>query len=257
MIKKIVGITVDELKIFGNLYLPAGDGGPYPVVCICHGIPGQSPDTGGGGYSALAERICGQGLGAMIFNFRGTGRSEGDFDMMGWTRDLRMVLDYLYCVPEVDNSRVSLLGFSGGAAVAIYVAASEKQISAVASCACPAEPDFVDEYDPQSIVDYFRGIGLIAERGFPASVEEWLDGFRQVNALKHVAKIAPRPLLLVHGSADEVVKVSQAHRLYDEAGEPKQLNIIDGAGHNLRQDDGTMTIAIDWLKARAGIGGQA
>ena len=187
----------------------------------------------------------------MIFNFRGTGPSEGNLDMLGWTRDLQMIIDYLYCVPEVDNSRISLLGFSGGAAVAIYGAAPDKRISAVASCACPAEYDFVDEYDPQSIIDYFRSVGLITAQGFPVSTEEWLNGFRQVNAIEHVAKIAPRPLLLVHGSEDEVVNVSHAYRLYDGAGEPKQINIIDGAGHDLRQDDRAIAIVIDWLKAEA------
>ena len=64
-----------------------------------------------------------------------------------------------------------------------------------------------------------------------------------------MAEIAPRPLLLVHGSEDEVVDVSHAHKLYDRAGETKQIIIIDGAGHRLRQDDRAMAIVIDWLKS--------
>jgi fermentation-respiration switch protein FrsA (DUF1100 family) len=64
-----------------------------------------------------------------------------------------------------------------------------------------------------------------------------------------VAEIAPRPLLLVHGSQDETVAVSHAKRLYDTAGEPKQLIIIDGAGHALRQEDRATAVVIDWLKS--------
>ncbi len=64
-----------------------------------------------------------------------------------------------------------------------------------------------------------------------------------------MAEIAPRPLLLVHGSEDEVVGVTHAHKLYGRAGEPKQIIIIDGAGHRLRQDDRAMAIVIDWLKS--------
>ncbi len=45
------------------------------------------------------------------------------------------------------------------------------------------------------------------------------------------------PLLLVHGSKDEVVEVRHAYKLYDSAGEPKQIIIVDGAEHRLRQNE--------------------
>ena len=54
----------------------------------------------------------------------------------------------------------------------------------------------------------------------------------------------------MHGNKDDVVDISDAHRLYGEAGEPKQLAIIDGAGHRLRQDDGAMSAVLSWLKAQ-------
>ena len=65
-----------------------------------------------------------------------------------------------------------------------------------------------------------------------------------VSPIRYVAGIAPRPLL-VHGSKDEVVEVSHAYKLYGSAEEPKQLSIVDGAEHRLRQNDWTMTIVID------------
>jgi fermentation-respiration switch protein FrsA (DUF1100 family) len=57
--------------------------------------------------------------------------------------------------------------------------------------------------------------------------------------------------LLVHGSQDETVDVSHAHRLYAQAGEPKQLAIVEGAGHRLRHSEEAMDIVIDWLKSHA------
>ena len=66
-----------------------------------------------------------------------------------------------------------------------------------------------------------------------------------------MAKVAPRPILLVHGSNDETVEVSHAHWLYDRAGEPKQIVVVDGAEHTLRQNDKAMAIVIDWLKSHA------
>jgi fermentation-respiration switch protein FrsA (DUF1100 family) len=170
---------------------------------------------------------------------------------LGWTRDLKAAIDYLCTLPEVDRHHLSLLGFSGGAAVSIYVASQDRRVSSVAACACPAEFTFFTNADPSSTIDHFRSIGVIRDKDFPRSIEEWLSGFKLVSPIKYVAGIAPRPLLFVHGSQDKTVEVSHAHELYDRAGEPKQMIIVDGAGHHLRQDDRAMAIVIGWLKSHA------
>ena len=186
-------------------------------------------------------------------SFRGSGASGGDFDILGWTRDLRAVINHLWALPELDSSRLFLLGFSGGAAVSVFVASEDERVSAVVACACPAEFNFFpdDDGERQAVVDHFRGIGTIRDKGFPPSVEEWFSGFRVVSPINYVAGIAPRPLLLVHGSRDGVVEVTHARRLYDRAGQPKELAVIDGAEHRLRQNDRAMSVVIDWLESRA------
>ena len=121
MIKKTVTLDVEGITISGRIYLPAEEG-RYPAVCICHGIPASLPEPDNNGYPLLAERICREGFAVLIFNFRGTGASGGNFDIQGWTRDLKAAIDYLCALSQVDESHLSLLGFSGGAAVAIYMA---------------------------------------------------------------------------------------------------------------------------------------
>ena len=251
---KVVTLEVDGLNIVGQFYLPAGKM-PYPTVCVCHGIPAGIPAPNDRGYAMSAEQICRQGFAVLIFNFRGTGDSSGNLDILGWTRDLKAAIDYLCTLPEMDKSRLSLLGFSGGAAVSVYVASQDKRVSSVVSCAGPAKFTFFTQVDePQSLIDHFRSIGAIRDDDFPHSAEEWLGGFKLVNPIDYVAGIAPRPLLLVHGSEDETVEVSHAYKLYARAGEPKQLIIVDGAGHRLRQNDRAMAIVLDWLKSHARIG---
>jgi len=250
---ELVTLEVDGLNIVGQLYLPAGRA-PYSTVCVCHGIPAKIPDLHDRGYAALAEQICRHGFAVLIFNFRGTGDSGGNLDILGWTRDLKAVIDYLCALPEVDKSRLSLLGFSGGAAVSIYVASQDNRVSSIVACACPAEFTFFTKVDePQSVIDHFRSIGAIRDNDFPHSAQEWLGGFKLVSPINYVAGISPRPLLLVHGSRDETVEVSDAHKLYARAGEPKQLVIVDGAQHRLRQNDRAMAIVLDWLKSHAKI----
>jgi len=258
VINREVAFEVDGLEIIGQLYLPGEQALPPPTVCICHGIPHSSPDTNSDvrarGYPELAARICREGFTVLIFNFRGTGDSEGNFDIMGWTRDLGAALDYLGALPEVKAARLSLLGFSGGAAVSVYVAAHDRRVSSVAACACPAELDSLvaEGGEAPEIIEHFRRVGIIRDKDFPDSTGEWLDGFRLVSPVKYVPQISPRPLLLVHGNRDETVAVSHAARLYAQAGEPKRLVIIEGAGHRLRQDERAMAVVIDWLKSQSG-----
>ena len=250
MIRKNVTLEVDGLNIVGQLYLP-GNEIPYPAVCVCHGIPAHIPDPNDRGYPLLAEMICQEGLAVLIFNFRGTRASGGNLDILSWTRDLKAAIDYLYTLPEVDRSHLSLLGFSGGAAVSVCVASQDKRVTSIVACACPAEFTFITEVDnPQSIIDYFRSIGTIRDNDFPHSTEDWFNGFRQVSPIRYVAGIAPRPLLLVHGSQDEVIEVNHARRLFEKAEEPKQLIIIDGGKHKLRLNDKAMAAVLDWLKSQ-------
>jgi fermentation-respiration switch protein FrsA (DUF1100 family) len=171
--------------------------------------------------------------------------------MLGWTRDLKAVVDYLYSLPPVDKSYLALLGFSAGAAVSVYVAAEDNKVSAVAACACPDEFTISDRFDgTKSMIDYFRSIGTIRDKDFPPSPREWLKGFEMVRPIDYIARISPRPLLLVNGSEDDTVEVFRARKLYARAGEPKQLAIVEGAGHRLRRDEQAIAIVIDWLKSR-------
>ena len=105
--------------------------------------------------------------------------------------------------------------------------------------------------EPQKIVEHFRNLGAIRDDMFPLSVKEWFNGFQIISPVTYVAGISPRPLLLVHGSQDDVVPVTHAEEMYAQAGQPRELEIVDGAGHRLRQDDRAMAIVIDWLKRHA------
>lgn len=250
MYKDFTVIQVDGIAIVGQFFLP-DEKGRYRLVCLCHGAPsGAPPVPGDGGYPELAERICREGFATCWFNFRGAGNSGGNIDFLGWTHDLQAIVDYLRGVDNIDKSHFYLVGFSAGAAVSVYVAAKDERISGVAACACPADFGlFTESGDPQSIIDRYREIGAIRDDDFPPSLQGWFDDLEEVTPLGHVAGIAPRPLLFVHGSQDETVPVDHAYRLYEKAGDPRKLVIIDGAGHKLRREDRVVNAVLDWLKS--------
>jgi dipeptidyl aminopeptidase/acylaminoacyl peptidase len=254
VLKDLSVLQVDGISILGQLFLPDLST-KYPLVCLCHGAPsGDTPQTDDGGYPALAERLCREGLAVYFFNFRGAGDSGGNIDFMGWTRDLQAVLDYLCGLDNINKSQLLLVGFSAGAAVSIYTASRDNRVSGVAACACPAEiTPFNHDNNWQLLIDHFRQIGTIRDDGFPPSVDEWIEGCQQISPIKHVAGISPRPVLFVHGRRDETVPVSQAERLYEAAGFPKKLVIIEGAGHRLRKDERVIETILAWLKSQLSV----
>jgi len=240
---KEVFIEVDGLRLKGEMHLPQGRG-PFPVLCLCHGIPARPPDPSDPGYRALARRFSQEGFLSFIFNFRGAGESEGNLDLLGWTRDLKAVLDWLYSIEEADKTRVSVMGFSGGAAVAVYVVAYDIRVKSVAACACPAEFTF----PPEEMLRQAREVGTIRDPDFPPSFEEWARGFKEVSPIRFIDRISPRPLLILHGESDELIDPSQALRLYEKAREPKEFILIPGAGHRLRLSQKAVEAAARWLK---------
>lgn len=240
----------DGMEIRGTLsYPPDLHSGTAPLIILCHGIPQGTPQPGDRGYLSLIEQLTGAGFLTVFFNFRGTGESRGSFEILGWTRDLTAVLDHLLEKTEVDSGRVALMGFSGGAAAAIYVAAHDQRVSALVSCASPARFDFVgnDEHLVM-IMEHFRFIGLIDDYEYPVSLEKWEHGFAEITPEKWIAGIAPRPVLILHGTRDDTVPIDHALALHREAGDPKELKLIEGGEHRLRQSEAAMTFALDWLK---------
>lgn len=244
-----VGWTVDGIAIVGELRLPEA-AAKSPALCICHGIPSGKPaDPNDRGYPGLAETFCSAGFVTLIFNFRGTGPSGGDFDMLGWTRDVGGAIDLLRGRHQVDRSRIYLMGFSGGAAASVYVAAHDTRVARLVLCACPAEfGRIVIEKKADLSIDRFRQTGLIRDESFPPSPDDWVDGFRKIAPVNWIDRIAPRPLLLIQGKDDDLIDEEQAWRLYEKAGEPKEIAIVPGAGHKLRLSDRAMGIALGWLK---------
>jgi dipeptidyl aminopeptidase/acylaminoacyl peptidase len=247
---KEIRLQADGLELAGELHIPSRHK-VRPALCICHGIPAAPPNPTDKGYTLLAQRFCHAGFVTLIFNFRGTGKSEGNLDILGWSRDLQAALDFLYNLNGVDKTRFCLLGFSGGAAVSVYTAAHDPRVFLVVTCACPADFHSLRQREtPPDTIQRFRQIGAIRDKDFPPSIEEWQEGFEIITPINWIDRISPRPLLLVHGGADELIPLEHARRLYRKAKQPKELKIVPGVKHKMRLDKAAMDFVLDWLKAR-------
>ena len=251
MTKKELSFKSDNLTLYGELYVPSTVDHTRPALIICHGISAGPYNPAERGYALLAEKFCDHGFTTFIFNFRGAGLSEGNLDLLGWTHDLKAAIGFFSSLETVKESELALLGSSGGAAVSVYVAASDPRISCVVTLACPANFDgLMKRSQAEAIIGHFRSIGVIKDKDFPTSIDDWLAGFHAVSPIRYIHQISPRPLLLIHGDKDDTIPLEQAHQLYAQAREPKELVIIPNAGHRLRLEEKAVDTAINWLSNR-------
>ncbi|MFH1113290.1 MAG: alpha/beta fold hydrolase [Pseudomonadota bacterium] len=221
----------------------------YPALIICHGIPGSGaqrpPDDPG--YEGLARRFSSLGLATIVFNFRGCGESEGNFDMMGWTRDLEAVVETALNTPHIDPTRLIILGFSGGGAAAIQVAADNDDVFGLAVVGTPAHFKLF-KAEPEQIVADFRERGLFKDQDFPRDVDKWLQGFEEIEPRRWIAHFKGKHFLVVHGDEDELIPIEHAHDLVDRAPSGiSELAVIPGGVHRLRLDPRCIKILEDWL----------
>jgi putative redox protein len=243
-----VWLDAGGIRLRGHLARPeaASGSGRFGLV-LCHGFPSgpRGAAVSAETYPELADRLAAEtGWTVLSFNFRGTGESEGDFSLGGWMADLHAAVGHL--LAEDGVTAVWLAGFSTGGALAICTAAEDERVAGVAALAAPA--DFSSwAADPRRFLDYTREVGVVRTSGFPADLDAWGRELREIRPSTVVGKIPPRPLLLVHGSADDVVPVVDARQLADAAEGPVELRVLTGAGHRLRHDPRAIAALIGWL----------
>ena len=239
--------TVDGLRLACHLARPVELQSPgQPGLVIAHGFPAE---VGGGANSTatfpeLADRAAtDHGWAALAFSSRGVAESDGDFSLNGWLRDLNGAVAHLRSAVAVDA--VYVVGFGTGGALAIEAAASNPAIRGVVAVAAPA--DFEDwARNPRKLLVLAREMGIIRDASFPASFETWAEGLRSVRAADAAARLAPRELMVIHGSDDDSVPVFDARAVADAHGSA-DLRIVQGARHHLRHDPRAVAIVLGWL----------
>jgi len=214
---------------------------------LCHGFPTgpRGAITSATTFPELAERIAREtGCVALAFNCRGTGTSEGDFSVGGWLDDIRAAVDSLEARPDVNG--VWLAGVAEGGALAVTVAATTERVRGVATLAAPLT---LGEWARETgrLLDYARRVGMVQTPGFPESISEWSREVAAIDAGAAARTLSPRPLLVLHGSDDEVVPLEEARLLAEAAAPNSELLVVQAAGHELRHDPRAIAALLGWL----------
>ena len=205
----------DGTRLFG-WFLPA-DREPLGTVLHFHGS-----DRNVSGTIRNSHWLTQHGFNVFAFDYRGYGRSEGEPSREGVLADGIAAIEYVRARSDVDSERLVLWGQSMGGQLAILAAdrAGTEGIRSVIAEATYGSPrhhvkDKLAQMGPLWLVQW----------------AVWLVSSDRLAALDVVQELAPTPLLVVHGTEDTGVRPYHGRRLYDAAGEPKELWWVEGARH--------------------------
>ena len=229
-VEEVVFPSRDGTRLSGWFVPADGAGGEAapgaPAVVLLHGYGDRRESV-----LPHASFLHRAGYHVLLFDFRATGRSEGDAVTVGALEqlDAQGALDYLHTRDEVDRMRIALHGVSMGAAVAIMTAAREVRAAAVV-----AEASFTDL---RSTIDssFEHFIGLPA---FPfGPITTWITERRlgidadSVSPLRDVPALAGRPLFIIENELDGAIAPDSGVALFQAAGQPKRYWLAPDSAH--------------------------
>lgn len=219
--------STDE-RVPGVLQLPSA-GTRHPAALLIHGFSSRKERMA----EAIGRKLVKRGIASLSVDLPLHGERPGSLNDISvrtpfaivskWRLALReatSALDYLATHPEIDPSRIALVGYSLGAFLGVHVAADDSRVKAVVLAA---------------------GGDLPAGTPFAALIRSVADPLRAIR------RIRGRPVLMVNGQLDRTVRADQAERLYAAAGEPKEVRWYPG-GHWPQASE--IDAAAEWLAAR-------
>lgn len=232
-------ISSDGVRVSLRLYLR----GFQSALVLAHGFFNNKETYT---FRRMAEEF-GKYLDVVAFDFRGHGRSSGLFT---WTAkegsDLEAVLNYI----RPRYRFLSLLGFSFGAATAIISASRRDDLSSIIAVSPPYDVARLDFHfwKKGMLVDAIGNLGI---RGKGKGVRPGSLFMRKEKLIDRVRYVAPTPILFIHGSEDWLINVKHSRLLYQEARQPKRLEIVKGGYHAEKlfeyDSHGFITKCMDWI----------
>ncbi len=225
--------------------LAAAGGQGLPGIVICHGFKGFRE---WGFFPRVAERLARAGFTVVTFNLSSSGVASGDefteperFARGTFGGDLEDIATVCHAASRgtlahglaaIDN--LGLLGHSRGGGTCVLSAANV----GAAALVTWASISQVRRWDDATTRQWRRTgtlevlntrTGQVLPVG-TAILDEIERGGERLDIARAAASITV-PWLLIHGSADETVDLSEGRTLHAAAGTNARLAVIDGAGH--------------------------
>jgi alpha-beta hydrolase superfamily lysophospholipase len=214
--------TTDGLTLRGWFFPAERPGAPAMIYA-----PATSHDQRSG--LSLVPAFHDAGYHVLLFSYRGHALSDGRKGSFTYgeaeSRDVDAAAQFLFEAKGI--RQISVVGHSVGAVSAILSAARNPLIDAVVAVApfnCVTDVWFTSrpKLVPPFVLDWTLWVAE-KTRGFDRE---------EVCPLQVVEQIAPRPLLVIHGTEDRRITEAQVQELFAAAEQPKSLWLVEGASHS-------------------------
>jgi len=203
-------------KIYGLLFIPQDK----------KDIPGIVMLPGGGvtkeGFTKRSLELANLGYAVLVIDQRGLGETGGPYPSMEEdyqifasgkesiqhlsVYDALAAFDVLRDIKNIDDKNIAIAGESMGGRYAIIATALDERLKGVITI---SSSGFHIKEDSQPYTPYLLSI----------------------DPDKYISKISPRPVLMLQGDNDSVVKLEDARYTFNLAKEPKRFFIAEGCGH--------------------------
>jgi cephalosporin-C deacetylase-like acetyl esterase len=199
---------------------------PRPAILFLHWYGPPNPTSNRTQYLPEAIDLAGSGVVSLLVDtpwseerWFGTRDSARDYEFtVQMTKNVRRALDVLLAQPNLDRTRIAVVGHDFGAMWGALAVADDPRVTHFAYAA-----------GTRSFSDWY----LYTPKREGADREAFVAKLAPLDPIAHLPKIAPRPVLLQFGTRDEHVKNEAATAQADATKEPKTVKIYQNAGHEL------------------------
>jgi fermentation-respiration switch protein FrsA (DUF1100 family) len=199
---------------------------PRPAILFLHWYGPPHPTSNRTQFLPEAIELAASGVVSLLVDtpwskerWFGTRDSAKDYEFsVQMAKDVRRAIDVLLAQPNLDKTRLAVVGHDFGA-----------MWGALAVAADPRVTHFVYAAGTSSFTDWY----LYTPKREGVERDAFVAKLTPLDPIAHLPKIAPRPMLLQFGTKDEHVKNEAAKAQADAAKDPKTVKTYENAGHEL------------------------
>ncbi|UGV41341.1 alpha/beta hydrolase [Methanococcoides orientis] len=218
---KTIIYTSREAEVDSLLTIPSTDSNnsdPVPAVVI---LPGAGVTKEG--EHNLSVLLAEMGYASIVIDQRNLGAVNVENDIMLFRNgaepveflmvyDALMASDVLRDQPEIDGSKIAMLGSSNGGRFAIIATSIDESISGVIGISTSGYDS--DSLDREDVID-----------------QAAYDLYISIDPDNYVGGISPRPFVMIHSLNDTIIPYDSAMNTFEKAEEPKSFGAVDSAAH--------------------------
>lgn len=190
-------------------------------------------------FRQISHLLSSNGISVLRMDDRGIGKSTGGhinkMTTLERARDIEQCISYIKCRPEIDSTRICLIGLSEGASIAHMIASRDKSIKIIALLSGIGSKG-------SEIIDYQIKNGLLPEKDLSKILQKdrnmrFLFDFDPLETIRMINQ----PVLIVQGQTDRRVPATDAFIIADElmnsGNENVTMHVLPYHNHALLKED--------------------